>query len=132
MYEVVLAGRTMVVRHAHTERSVHGDVQHYVISISGSDTATDHWTLRQSSAADARVVASIIDTELLLDYKGSHESGMLRDPRIREWRDQHRGVIMANLRHLQHQRDELPPESLSNEARKLLDLIEFGKGAGGE
>lgn len=132
MYEVVLAGRTMTVKHAQTERSVHGDVQHYVISISGSDTATDHWALRQSSAADARVVASIIDTELLLDYDGSRESGMLRDPGLREWRDLHRGVIAAKLCELRDESEKSSPESTGDGTQKVLNAIDFGKGGGSD
>lgn len=76
--------------------------------------------MRSSPKVDARVMASVIDAELLLGYEGSTESGLLRDPGIRAWRDQHRTLIEQALDRLREEMKDLPHEPVSDVERLLL------------
>ena len=65
-------------------------------------------------------MASVIDTELLLEYEGSADSGLLRDPDIRLWRDQQRRLIEETLDRLRDEMKNLPPEPMSDVEQLLL------------
>lgn len=119
MREIIIGGRTILVTHVDTEVSEYGDIQRYRIDVSGSDAATHLSSLRASPAVDARVMISTIDAELLLDYDGSAESGLLRDPAIREWRDQNRELIEDALADLREEAADLAPEPVSDIERIL-------------
>lgn len=120
MRELIIGGRTITVTHIETEATEYGDIQRYRIDVSGSDAVTQLSSLRSSPKVDARVMASVIDTELLLGYEGSAESGLLRDPGIRAWRDQHRPRIEQALDRLRDEMKDLPPEPVSVVERLLL------------
>lgn len=120
MYEVVVGGRSIAVSHIATESSEYGAIQRYRVEVSGSDAATEPSILRENVAVDALVVASVIDSELLLDYQGSTESGLLRDPAVRAWRNEHRGSIEDLLAQLNREADDLPREPMSEAERMLL------------
>jgi len=123
--EIVIGGRSITVTHVETEATDYGDIQRYRIDVSGSDAAAHLSILRSSPDVDARVMASVIDTELLLDYEGSRESGLLRDPGIREWRDQHRALIEEALNRLHDEAKELPPEPMTDMERLLLHAFDM-------
>lgn len=128
MHEIVIAGRTIAVTHVETETSEYGDIQRYRIEISGWSTAAGLVIMRSSSAVDARVMASAIDAELLLEYEGSAEHGLLRDPRIREWRDTHRAILVDTLDRLRTEIFELPPEPVTDAERILRRAFGLNEG----
>ncbi|GAA2571176.1 hypothetical protein [Microbacterium binotii] len=125
MRELIIGGRTITVSHVETETTEYGDIQRYRIDVSGSDAVTHLSSLRSSPYVDARVMASVIDTELLLGYEGSRESGLLSDPGIRAWRDQHRPLIEQALGRLRDQMDDLPSEPVSDAERLLLRAFDM-------
>ena len=120
MREIVIGDRSVRVTHVRTETTEYGDIQRYRIDISGSDAVTHLSSLRSSPNVDARVMASVIDTELLLGYEGSRESGLLRDPGIHAWRDQHRPLIEQTLDRLRDEMKGLPAEPVGDAERLLL------------
>ena len=83
MHEVFVGGRSVTVTHIKTEPTEYGDIQRYRLDVSGFDAPTRIAILRTSSTVDARVLAIAVDSELLLGYEGSEESGLLRDPALR-------------------------------------------------
>lgn len=121
----IIGGRAITVSHVETEATEYGEIQRYRIDVSGSDAVTHLSSLRSSPNVDARVMASVIDTELLLDYEGSAESGLLRDPGIRAWRDQHRPLIEETLDRLRNEIKDLPPEPVSDMERLLLRAFDM-------
>lgn len=125
MREIVIGGRSVRVTHVDTETTEYGDIQRYRIDVSGSDAVTHLSSLRSSPNVDARVMASVIDTELLLGYEGSMESGLLRDPGIRSWRDQHRPLIEQSLDRLRDEMKDIPPEPVSDAERLLLRAFDM-------
>lgn len=120
MREIIIGRRTITVSHIETEATEYGDIQRYRIDVTGSDAVTHLSSLRSSPNVDARVIASVIDTELLLGYEGSAESGLLRDSGIRAWRDQSRPLIEQALDRLRDEMKGLPPEPVSDVERLLL------------
>ena len=120
MRELIIGGRTITVSHIETEATEYGDIQRYRIDVTGSDAVTHLSSLRSSPNVDARVIASVIDTELLLGYEGSAESGLLRDSGIRAWRDQNRPLLEQTLDRLRDEMKDLPPEPVSDVERLLL------------
>ena len=125
MREIIVGGRSIRVTHRETMTTEYGDIQRYRIDVSGSETIAHLSSLRGSSNVDARVIVSAIDTELLLDYEGSAESGLLRDPGIRAWRDQHRPLIEETLDRLRDEMGDLPPEPVSDVERLLLRAFDM-------
>ena len=125
MRELIIGGRSITVSHVETETTEYGDIQRYRIDVSGSDAVTHLSSLRSSPNVDARVMASVIDTELLLGYEGSRESGLLRDPGIRAWRDQHRPLIEQALDRLRDEMNNLPPEPVCDAERLLLRAFDM-------
>lgn len=125
MREIVIGGRSITVTHVETEASEYGDIQRYRIDVSGSDAVAHLSILRSSPHVDARVIASVIDTELLLDYEGSRESGLLRNPGISAWRDQHRALIEEALNRLHDEAKELLPEPTTDMERLLLRAFDM-------
>lgn len=125
MREIIIDGRTITVTHIETETTEYGDIQRYRIDVSGSDAIAHLSNLRSSPNVDARVMASVIDTELLLGYEGSAESGLLRDPGIRAWRDKHRPLIEQALDRLRDEMKDLPPEPVSDVERLLLRAFDI-------
>jgi len=123
--ELIIGGRTITVTHIETEATEYGDIQRYRIDVSGSDAVTQLSSLRSSPKVDARVMASVIDTELLLGYEGSRETGLLRDSGIRAWRDQHRPLIEQALERLRDEMKDLPPEPVSDVERLLLRAFDM-------
>ena len=132
MNELTINGRTIIVRHVGTQPSEYGDIQRYRIEISESDATTHLSGLSSDSAVNARVMASVIDCELLLDYAGSDEMGLLRDPSIREWRDQNRDLIEAELARLRKEATVLPTEPMSDLERSLWRAFETGERGSGD
>lgn len=124
MRETVIGDRSITVTHDQTETTEYGVIQRFLVGVSGSDAVTHLSILRPSVVVDARVMASVIDTELLLDYEGSADSGLLRDPDIRLWRDQHRRLIEETLDRLRDEMKDLPPEPKSNVERLLLHAFD--------
>ena len=88
--------------------------------MSDSDAATHISILRMTCSVDARVMASVIATELLLGYAGRAESDLLRDSGVRAWRDQNRPTIEAALRRLRDEIAGMAPEPVSKIERTLL------------
>ena len=125
MREIIIGGRSIAVSHVETETTEYGDIQRYRIDVSGSDAVTHLSSLRSSPNVDARVMASVIDTELLLGYEGSRESGLLRDPGIRAWRDQHRPLIEQALDRLRDEMKDLSPKPVSDVERLLLRTFDI-------
>ena len=125
MREIIIGGRSITVSHVETETTEYGDIQRYRIDVSGSDAVTHLSSLRSSPNVDARVMASVIDTELLLGYEGSRESGLLRDPGIRAWRDQHRPLIEQALDRLRDEMKDLSPKPVSDVERLLLRTFDI-------
>lgn len=125
MREIVIGDRSVRVTHVGAETTEYGDIQRYRIDVSGSDAVTHLSSLRSSPNLDARVMASVIDTELLLGYEGSRESGLLRDPGIRAWRDQHRPLIEQTLDRLRDEMKDLPPEPVGDAERLLLRAFDM-------
>ncbi len=125
MREIVIGGRSLRVTHVDTETTEYGDIQRYRIDVSGSGAVTHLSSLRSSPNVDARVMASVIDTELLLGYLGSRESGLLRDPGIRAWRDQHRPLIEQALDRLRDEMKDIPPEPVGDAERLLLRAFDM-------
>lgn len=125
MREVIVGGRSIAVTHIKTEPTEYGDIQRYRVDVSGFDAPTRIAILRADSAADARVLAAVVDSELLLGYKGSEESGLLRDPVLRAWRDEHRDEIKELLEKLRREADALPPEPMTEGERILLRAFDM-------
>ena len=125
MRELIIGGRTITVSHIETEATEYGDIQRYRIDLTGSDAVTHLSSLRSSPNVDARVIASVIDTELLLGYEGSAESGLLRDSGIRAWRDQNRPPLEQTLDRLRDEMKDLPPEPVSDVERLLLRAFDL-------
>lgn len=125
MREIIIGGRSITVSHVKTETTEYGDIQRYRIDVSGADAVTHLSILRSSPNIDTRVMASVIDTELLLGYEGSAASGLLRDPGIRTWRDQHRPLIEQTLDRLRDEMKDLPPEPVSDVERLLLRAFDM-------
>lgn len=75
---------------------------------------------RLAESQNARVLASVVDTELLLDYTGSSESGLVSDLGIRLWRDKHRRLIEDALDQLRAEAFAPVPEPMSDVERSLL------------
>ena len=125
MRELIIGGRTITVSHIETEATEYGDIQRYRIDLTGSDAVTHLSSLRSSPNVDARVIASVIDTELLLGYEGSAESGLLRDSGIRAWRDQNRPLLEQALDRLRDEMKDLPPEPVSDVERLLLRAFDI-------
>ena len=125
MREIVIGDRFVRVTHVDTETTEYGDIQRYRIDVSGSAAVTHLSSLRSSPNVDARVMASVIDTELLLGYEGSRESGLLRDPGIRAWRDQHRPLIEQTLYRLRDEMKGLPAEPVGDAERLLLRAFDM-------
>lgn len=120
MREVVIADRTIAVTHVETKTTEFGEIQRFRIEASGSEAVTHLSSLSPSTEVDARVLASVVDTELLLDYTGSSESGLLSDLGIRQWRDKHRRLIEDALDQLRAEALALVPEPMSDVERSLL------------
>lgn len=112
MNEITINGRTNTVTYVSTEASEYGDIQRYRIDVTDSDATTHLSRLSPDRAVNVRAMASAIDAELLLEYAGSEEMGVLRDPRIREWRDQSRDLIEAEVARLREEADTLPAEPM--------------------
>lgn len=125
MRELIIGGRTITVSHIETEATEYGDIQRYRIDVTGSDAVTHLSSLRSSPNVDARVMASVIDTELLLGYEGSAESGLLRDSGIGAWRDQNRPLLEQALDRLRDEMKDLPPEPVSDVERLLLRAFDM-------
>ncbi len=125
MREIIIGGRSITVSHVETETTEYGDIQRYRIDVTGSDAVTHLSSLRSSPNVDARVMASVIDTELLLGYEGTAASGLLRDSGIRTWRDQHRPLIEQALGRLRDEMKDLPPEPVSDVERLLLRAFDM-------
>lgn len=87
MREVNVGGRFLAVTHIKTEPTEYGDIQRYRVDVSGLDSPTRIAILRIDSTVNARVLAEVVDSELLLGYEGTEESGLLRDPTLRAWLD---------------------------------------------
>ncbi|ALJ20587.1 hypothetical protein [Microbacterium sp. No. 7] len=130
MREISIAGRTITVSHVKTTHSDYGDIQRYLAEVSDSDATTYLTILRSSSTVDARVVGSVVDTELLRGHDGSADSGLLRDPAIRAWRDENRHSIDTAMQTLADEIAGLPPEPVTDIERTLLSA--FGIDAGAE
>lgn len=125
MREVIVGGRSIAVTHIKTEPTEYGDIQRYRVDVSGFDAPTRFAILRADSAVDARVLVAAVDSELLLGYKGSEESGLLRDPALRAWREDHRDEIKELLQQLHREADALPPEPMTEGERILLRAFEM-------
>ena len=125
MREIIIGGRVITVSHVETEATEYGDIQRYRIDVSGSDAVTHLSSLRSSPNVDAGVMASVIDTELLLGYEGNAESGLLHDSGIRAWRDQHRPLLEQALDRLRDEMKDLPPEPVSDVERLLLRAFDM-------
>lgn len=126
MREVVIGDRSITVTHIKTERTEHGDIQRYEVHLSGSGIETHMSSLRSSPAVDARVLVSVLDAELLLDWERSTGSGLLRDSATRAWRDQNRTLIQEALDRLGDEVATLPPEPVSDIERMLLQAFDAG------
>jgi hypothetical protein len=124
MDELTINGRTITVTHVDTQPSEYGDIQRYRIEMSESDATAHLSGLSSDDAVNARVMASAIDCELLLEYAGSDETGLLRDPGIRGWRDQNRDLIEAELARLRKVAAALPAEPMSDLERGLWRAFE--------
>ncbi|WP_273491649.1 MULTISPECIES: hypothetical protein [Actinomycetes] len=120
MRKIVIGDRSVVVTHAGTEATEFGDIQRFRIEMSGSHAVTHLSILRSSAEVDARVMASVIDAELLLEHEGSAESGLLRDPGVRAWRDENRPAIDAALGQLRAEITGVTSEPMSDLERTLL------------
>lgn len=127
----MIGDRSVVVTHAGTEATEFGDIQRFRIEMSESDAVTHLSILRSSSEVDARVMASVIDAELLLEYEGSAESGLLRDPGVRAWRDENRPAIDAALCQLRAETTGVTSEPMSDLERTLLRAFEMDADAHG-
>lgn len=127
MREIVIGGRCVTVTHVGTETTAYGAIQRYRIDVSSSDATTHRSSLRMSPEVDARVLTSAIDAELILEYEGSAESGLLRDPAIRAWRDQNRQAIEDALVHLRGEAANLLPEPVSDIERMLHRAFGVGE-----
>lgn len=120
MREIVIGGRSIIVTHVRTDESEFGDIQRFRIEITESSGVTHLSILRPSAEVDAGVMASVVDAELLLGYEGSTESGLLRDPSVRLWRDANRRVIEDTWQKLQSEIFRLPPATIGEAERALL------------
>jgi hypothetical protein len=81
--------------------------------------------LRTDSTVDARVLAVVVDSELLFGYEGIEESSLLRDPALRAWRDEHRSEIKGLLQRLHCEADALAPEPVTEAERMLLRAFDM-------
>lgn len=125
MRSITIGGRTFTVAHVGIETSEYGDIQRYRIVVSGSDAVTHLSSLSSKSAVDADIMASAIDAELLLEYAGSAEMGLLRDPGVREWRNRNRQRIEDERARLREEAAELPTEPTSDLERGLWRAFEM-------
>lgn len=125
MREVTVGGRSVAVTHIKTEPSEYGNIQRYRVDVSGFDAPTRLAILRAGRTVDARVLASVVDSELLLGYKGSEESGLLRDPALRAWRDEHLNEIKELLEQLHREVATLPPEPVTEGESILLRAFDM-------
>lgn len=125
MPEVNVGGRSVAVTHIKTEPTEYGDIQRYRVDVAGFDAPTRIAILRTDSTVNARVLAIVVDSELLLGYAGSEESGLLRDPALRAWRDEHRDEIEELLQQLHREADALPPEPVTEGERILLRAFDM-------
>lgn len=125
MNEVMVGDRSVAVTHIKTEPTEYGNIQRYRVDVSGCDAPTRIAILRTNSAVDARVLAIVVDSELLLDYEGSRESGLLRDPALRAWRDENRDEINELLQQLHREAAVLPPEPVTEGERILLRAFDM-------
>ncbi|NLA35785.1 MAG: hypothetical protein GX868_08860 [Actinobacteria bacterium] len=73
-------------------------------------------------------MTSAIDAELILEYERSAESGLLRDPTIRAWRDQSRQSIEDALVRLRAEVAKLAPEPVSDIERMLRRAFDADEG----
>lgn len=128
METITICGRSITVTHILTEESEYGAIQRYRIDVSGSDASTHLSKLSARTAVDASVLASVIDVELLLEYEGSADMGLLRDPAIRQWRDQNREQIKAKRVRLQQEAERLPAEPMTDLERSLWRSFEMDEG----
>lgn len=128
METITICGRSITVTHVQTEASEYGPIQRYRIDVSGSDASTRLSRLSARAAVDASVLASVIDLELLLGYAGSAEMGLLRDAGIRQWRDQNRGQIEAELARLRQEAELVPAEPMTDLERSLWRAFEREEG----
>ena len=124
METITICGRSITVTHLQTEASEYGAIQRYRIDVSGSDASTHLSKLSARSAVDASVLASVIDVELLFEYEGSADMGLLLDPAIRQWRDQNREQIQAELTRLRQEAELLPAEPMTDLERSLWRAFE--------
>ncbi|MAB77720.1 MAG: hypothetical protein CMJ89_00070 [Planctomycetes bacterium] len=124
METITICGRSITVTHVQTEASEYGAIQRYRIDVSGSDASTHLSKLSARTAVDASVLASVIDIELLLEYEGSADIGILRDPAIRQWRDENREQIQAELTRLRQEAEMLPAEPITDLERSLWRAFE--------
>ncbi|MBS1906110.1 MAG: hypothetical protein JST33_05975 [Actinobacteria bacterium] len=124
MNEITINGRTITVTYVSTETSEYGDIQRYRIGMSNSDATAHLSRLSPDRGLNVRIMASAIDAELLLEYARSNEMGLLRDPRIREWRDQNRDLIEAEVARLRQEAATLPAEPMSDLERDLWRAFE--------
>ncbi|GMM95679.1 hypothetical protein [Microbacterium sp. MTN4-26] len=127
MRDIAVGDRTITVRHDGVETTRYGEIQDYSVRISYSDVATRIAILQMSAAVDARVLRSVVENELLWDYKGSREHGLLQDPYTRAWRDRNRALLERVVRDLDDEILELPDEPVSEIERTLIRA--FGMGA---
>ena len=75
MREISIAGRTVTVSLVATTHGEDGDIQRYLVEVSGSDAATHLSILRMTSAVDARAMASAIELLYLSRSSGFSFSG---------------------------------------------------------
>jgi len=120
MRDIVVGDRTISVWHVGVEHLEDGEIQRYRASISGSEATTGIAILRASVAVDARVLRSVIGNELLWDYEGSREHGLLRDADTRAWRDRNRVALEQAVRDLEDEILELPDEPVGEIERTLM------------
>lgn len=125
MNKVIVGDRSVTVTHIKTEPTEYGDIQRYRVDVSGFDAPTRIAILRTNSAVDARVLATVVDSELLLGYEGSRESGLLRDPALSVWRDEHSTEIKELLQQLHREAAALPPEPVTEGERVLLRAFDM-------
>lgn len=86
----IIGGRTITAPISRPRRPSTATSSGYRIDVDWLDAVTHLSSLRSSPNVDARVMASAIDTELLLGYEGERRVRLLRDSGIRAWRDQDR------------------------------------------
>lgn len=120
MRDIVVGDRTISVWHVGVEPLEDGEIHRYRASISESEATTGIAILRASVAVDARVLKSVIENELVGEYEGSREHGLLRDADTRAWRDLNRVALEQTVRNLEREILELPDEPVSKIERTLM------------